>query len=101
MTALGAAALAAWAVIVPRLVAVLRTARLGTLRRCARGSWLLVVVATQSRALTAARLTAVGAATGVLVVASLVWLAAGGFAYLVIVVWVVRGLLRARLATDT
>jgi voltage-gated anion channel len=98
VAACGVAALAAWVVLLPRLAGTVRTSGRATLFAGARGSWLLVAVATQSLALVAARLSAVGPGAEALVVASVVWWVAGVLAYLVTVALVVRRLVRARLS---
>lgn len=97
VAALGAAALAAWVVLLTLLIGAMRTTGLAALLTGARGSWLLVAVAPQSLAMTAARLTGMGAATGALVVASLVLWATGVLTYLMIAALVVGRLVRARL----
>jgi tellurite resistance protein TehA-like permease len=97
---LGTVAVVAWVVLLIRMTAVVHTrGGWAAIRAGARGSWLLVVVATQSLVLTAARLGVVaGEAAGALVAASVVGWLTGVLAYLVIVPLVVRRTVAARMA---
>src|SRR6185312_7017524 len=95
---LGAVALAAWVALLPRLVDAVRTAGSAGLSANARGSWLLVPVATQSLALVAAHLTAPGAGAAPLVMATVAGWTASVLVYVTVVVLVGRRLLRGRLA---
>ena len=96
-----AAALTAWVVVMGRLVTVLHATGLAALRTGARGSWLLVVVATQSLVLIAVRPVTTGTAStlfvALLVATVAVW-TASLLGYLVITAAVVGRLLGTRLA---
>ena len=96
---LGAVAVAAWALLVIHVAGLVHSGGLATIRAGARGSRLLVVVATQSLVLIAARLAVVvGPAAGALLVASVVGWVTGVLAYLVIALLVVARMLAARMA---
>ncbi len=94
---LGATALLAWAVLLARLGVVVHTAGAAAVGARARGSWLLVAVASQSLALIAAQLSMSEATTSALIVAAAALWTTGVLAYLVIAVLVVRRLLLTQL----
>jgi len=91
---LGTVAAAAWVLLVIHVAGLVHSGGWATIRAGARGSLLLVVVATQSLVLIAARLAVVvGPAAGALLVASVVGWVTGVLAYLLIALLVVaRGL---------